>query len=120
MQKYSFVRPSIHRYRSPDNRNNTAYMNTRLENMKNNFFDLNLAKKKLFSPKNKVRPTRPVLGNLKLPSKPEKKMSDAEGLLLESPFLKTTIKGPQKIKAKFNISDVEIEKIKNQIWGKMK
>ncbi|CAI2375414.1 unnamed protein product [Moneuplotes crassus] len=121
MEKYTFIRPSLQRYRSPDARNNTAYQTNRLENLKNNFFDLEKTKRELFPPqKKKYRPRKPALTNMRLPVRPKKKISDVSELLMESPFIKNTLKGPAKGNAKFSISDQEIERIKNQIWKKMK
>ena len=108
MKKYAFVRPSIHRYRSPDNRTNTLYLQKKLDDVRNNFFDLQKVKKRLFSgspAKKDIR--RPTLRKLKLPSRPKKKVSDVSELLQESPFLKKPQRNPGRVSISLSSLDAD-------------
>jgi len=70
MKKYAFVRPSVQRYRSPEIRNNTFYIRNRITDVSQHHFDLDEAKRKIFSNKIKrERPNKPSLTALVLPTR---------------------------------------------------
>ena len=75
MKKYSFVRPSVQRYKSPEIRNNLFYIKNRIIDANNHYFDLEKAKRKLFSKH---------IQRKRLPNKE----SEVSILLSESPFVK--------------------------------
>mmetsp|Transcript_11452 Transcript_11452/g.12965 ORF Transcript_11452/g.12965 Transcript_11452/m.12965 type:complete len:161 (+) Transcript_11452:354-836(+) len=119
MKKYTFVRPSLHRYRSPDVQTRDFCMSETKEDAMKHHFDLSEIKKKLFSKKiKKYKPRKPALTNLNLIQRPKKKESDLSVLFLESPFLQDKPKTHHKVR-NLNISDKEIEKIRDQIWTNM-
>ena len=90
MKKYAFVRPSIHRYRSPEIRNKVLNIKVNQEDVQKHHFDLNEVKKNLFSKKIRKfqKPKRPAFTTLNLPVRPRKKESELSSLFLESPFIK--------------------------------